>query len=91
MGRQAEFAALYLPSLLRTLLNNPIGVFDAIHPKFFESFLDLANTQVSSSASDRYLREHPTEAIELRAKALSLIVDWSERVMIVSFRPYAFS
>lgn len=82
---QAEFSALHLPSLLRTFLNNPITAFDAINPSFFDSYASLVGVHVPSLGSDRFIREHPAEAIQLRAKALSFILDWSDKVKIVSF------
>lgn len=84
---QAEFRALYLPSFLRTLLNNPIDAFIAIDPILMHAYTTFAKMHFPSEGINRFLREHQTETVELRAKALSLIVDWSDRKKIVSLRP----
>ena len=82
--RQAEFRALYLPSLLRTFFNTPIDTFDAISPHLFASIGSLVKVHVPSAAGHRFIREHPEEAVELRIKAMNLILDWSDRINTVS-------
>lgn len=85
LERQADLSALYLPSAIRTFLNNPIDAFDAVHPEFFKSFASLINVLLPSAAGYRFIREHPEETTELRAKTLSLILDWSDRKETVSY------
>ena len=51
------------------------------------AYTTFAKMHFPSEGINRFLREHQTETVELRAKALSLIVDWSDRKKIVSLRP----
>ena len=81
---QAEFQALYLPSLVRTFLSNPIGAFDAIGPMLFHSYSSLVGRLGLTADGHRFVREHLEEAVELRGKALDLIVDWADRMDTMS-------
>ena len=81
---QAEFAALFLPSLLRTFFDNPIDAFEYIEDDMFYLCTTVVRMHVPTSASYRFLREHPTETVEFRAKTLGLIADWADRKQLVS-------
>lgn len=82
--------ALYLPSLVRTLLYNPIEAFEAIEPAFYEHYLTFVSMQIKSAAGYRLIREHPTEATEFRAKVLDHIINWSGEIKPVSIvSPFA--
>lgn len=83
---QAEFAALYLPSLLRTLFNNPIQAFEALGRNFVGTYTSVVRVHVPSQACSRFVREHPEEVIEVGVKALRLLIDYFDRMGSVSYR-----
>lgn len=87
---QAEFEALYAPSLFRTYFNNPIAAFEADVPSFYLGVTSLVRLHVLSAAAFRFFREHPKETTGFRAKTLGLIADWSHRTKLVSSVPSAY-